>query len=96
MATLTIQQHAPSLTEVLDLPHDTLDQLMAAAYLLHSGGHYLHAEMVCRGMLAAEPRYWYAAALLAATQERRARNARPRVAARRPASHPRKRMKGTP
>ena len=72
--------HSPnkvSTPEVFRLPQDTLDQFMATAYLLHSDGHYSHAEMVCRGILAAEPRYGYAAALLRATLAKRTDRARP-------------------
>jgi hypothetical protein len=69
---------AASRAQRLAVPHDTLDQLMATAYLLHRDGHYVHAEVLCRGMLAAAPRYWYAAALLAATVEKRKLARRPR------------------
>jgi hypothetical protein len=76
MPNLADRRSSSAAPEIFHVPQDTLDQLMAAAYLLHSDGHYLHAEMVCRGMLAAEPDYWYAAALLQATLEKRAHGVR--------------------
>jgi hypothetical protein len=92
LTTMPHAAHSPnkvSTPEVFRLPQDTLDQFMATAYLLHSDGHYLHAELVCRGILAAEPRYWYAAALLQATLEKRAHRARP---GRRPPHKPSRRV----
>ena len=79
---LKTRSHFTPAATLLAVSHATLDQLMATAYLLHRDGHCFQAEVICRGMLAAEPRYWYAAALLAATLEkRRTLMRRPRVRA---------------
>ncbi len=52
---------------VLGIPTETLDQGMAIAYLLYRAGRYDDTETLCRGLLAADHRYWWAYSLYAAT-----------------------------
>lgn len=51
---------------LLAMPQAYLDQAMALAYQLYQSGSYGEAEVMCRGLLAADHRYWWAYSLHAA------------------------------
>jgi tetratricopeptide (TPR) repeat protein len=61
------------LRDLLAMPDAYLDQAMAQAFQLFSARRYDEAEIMCRGILAADPKYWYAYALHAMTLVRRGR-----------------------
>ena len=52
------------------IPPDVLDQFMATAYQLYTAGRYAAAEVICRGLIAADPTYWYPYSLHAAALQR--------------------------
>jgi predicted Zn-dependent protease len=54
------------LRTLLGMPQAYLDQAMALAYRLYQSGSYADAEVMCRGLLAADHRYWWAYSLHAA------------------------------
>jgi tetratricopeptide (TPR) repeat protein len=51
---------------LLGIPNEYLDRAMGVAYQLYCGGRYADAEIMCRGLLAADHRYWWAYSLHAA------------------------------
>ncbi len=51
---------------LLAMPQAYLDEAMALAYQLYQAGSYTEAEVMCRGLLAADHRYWWAYSLHAA------------------------------
>ena len=57
--------HAP-LREIFAIPPELLDQAMGVAYQCYRGGRYDDAETLCKGLIAADHRYWYAYSLYAA------------------------------
>lgn len=59
------------LRDLLAMPDAYLDQAMAQAFQLFGARRYDDAEILCRGILAADPKYWYAYALHAMTLVRR-------------------------
>ena len=50
---------------ILGIPPEVLDQAMAVAYQCYRAGRYADAEILCRGLLAADHRYWWAYSLYA-------------------------------
>ena len=48
------------------IPPEVLDQAMAQAFSLFQAGDYARAEILCRGLLAADHTYWWAYSLYAA------------------------------
>ncbi len=55
-----------SLRSLLRMPQAYLDQAMALAYRLYQTESYSEAEVMCRGLLAADHSYWWAYSLHAA------------------------------
>ncbi len=55
---------------ILQIPAEVLDQAMAKAYALYRAGHLEQAEILCKGLLAADHRYWWAYSLYAATLQK--------------------------
>ncbi len=55
-----------TMRELFDLPARFLDQAMAVAYQCYQTGRYQEAEVLCKGLLAADHRYWWAYSLYAA------------------------------
>lgn len=64
---------ATPLKAVLGIPEDALDQAMGMAFQLYKAGRYAEAEIVCRGLLASDHRYWWPHSLLAAVLRRTGR-----------------------
>ena len=64
---------ATPMRALLGIPTEVLDQFMAIAFQLYKDGRYPQAEIVCRGLLAADHRYWYPYSLYAATLQKMGR-----------------------
>jgi tetratricopeptide (TPR) repeat protein len=47
-----------------------LDTVMALAYQLYQAGRYAETEVLCRGLVAADHKYWWSYSLYAATLRR--------------------------
>lgn len=56
--------------KILRIPAEVLDQAMANAYALFRADHLDQAEILCKGLLAADHRYWWAYSLYAATLQK--------------------------
>ena len=56
-----------TMRSIFRIPEDVLDALMATAYQLYQAGRYLEVEVMCRGLLAADHKYWWSYSLYAAT-----------------------------
>ena len=55
---------------LLGIPDQALDAVMALAYQLYQAGRYQEAEVLCRGLIAADQTYWWSYSLFAATLRR--------------------------
>jgi len=55
-----------TLKDILRIPPEALDYVMAKAYQLHLAGHHPQVEVLCRGLIAADHRYWWSYSLYAA------------------------------
>ena len=62
-----------TMQSILDLDQGALDQVMATAYLLYQSGRYAEVDVLCRGLIAADHRYWWSYSLHAATLRRMGR-----------------------
>lgn len=58
------------LKTVFHIPEDALDAVMATAYQLYQVGRYPEVEILCRGLIAADHKYWWSYSLYAATLRR--------------------------
>jgi predicted Zn-dependent protease len=58
---------------LLGLPEDALDAVRTAAYHLYQAGRLAEVEVLCRGLIAADPTSWWSYTLYAATLRRAAR-----------------------
>ena len=56
-----------TMRSIFRIPEDVLDALKATAYQLYQAGRYLEVEVMCRGLLAADHKYWWSYSLYAAT-----------------------------
>jgi predicted Zn-dependent protease len=59
-----------TMREIFGIPEEALDAVMATAYQLYQAGRYLEVEVLCRGLIAADHRYWWSYSLYAATLRR--------------------------
>ena len=59
-----------TMQSILDLDQGALDQVMATAYLLYQSGRYAEVDVLCRGLIAADHRYWWSYTLHAAALRR--------------------------
>ena len=55
---------------IFGIPDEALDAIMALAYQLYQVGRYPEAEVLCRGLVAADHKYWWSYSLYAATLRR--------------------------
>jgi tetratricopeptide (TPR) repeat protein len=62
-----------TLRDIFGIPEDALDAVMATAYQLYQAGRYLEVEVLCRGLIAADHRYWWSYSLYAAALRRMGR-----------------------
>ena len=59
-----------TMKDLLGIPDEALDQVMATAYQLYQGGYYDQAATLCRGLIAADHTYWWSYSLHAAVLRR--------------------------
>ena len=55
---------------LLGIPDEALDAVMAVAYQLYQAGRYPEVDVLCRGLVAADHKYWWSYSLHAATLRR--------------------------
>ena len=65
----------PPLRELLNVPEEILDHAMAMAYQLYRSGRLAEAEVLCRGLIACDHRYWWPYSLYASVLRRLGRMA---------------------
>jgi tetratricopeptide (TPR) repeat protein len=51
---------------LLGIPDEALDAIMAVAYQLYQTGRYPEVDVLCRGLIAADHKYWWSYSLHAA------------------------------
>jgi len=59
-----------TMKSIFGIPDQALDAIMALAYQLYQVGRYADAEVLCRGLIAADHKYWWSYSLYAATLRR--------------------------
>jgi len=59
-----------TMRSIFGIPEEALDAVMATAYQLYQAGRYPEVEVLCRGLIAADHKYWWSYALYAATLRR--------------------------
>jgi tetratricopeptide (TPR) repeat protein len=59
-----------TMKSLLGIPDEALDAVMAIAYQLYQAGRYPEVDVLCRGLVAADHRYWWSYSLHAATLRR--------------------------
>ena len=59
-----------TMKSIFGISDGALDTVMALAYQLYQVGRYAEAEVLCRGLLAADHKYWWSYSLYAATLRR--------------------------
>ena len=56
-----------TMRSIFGIPEEALDAVMATAYQLYQAGRYPEVETLCRGLIAADHKYWWSYSLYAAT-----------------------------
>jgi predicted Zn-dependent protease len=59
-----------TMKSIFGITDEALDAVMALAYQLYQVGRYADAEVLCRGLVAADHKYWWSYSLYAATLRR--------------------------
>jgi tetratricopeptide (TPR) repeat protein len=59
-----------TMKSIFGITDEALDAVMALAYQLYQVGRYAEAEVLCRGLVAADHKYWWSYSLYAATLRR--------------------------
>jgi tetratricopeptide (TPR) repeat protein len=59
-----------TMKSIFGISDAALDAVMALAYQLYQVGRYGEAEVLCRGLIAADHQYWWSYSLYAATLRR--------------------------
>ncbi len=59
-----------TMKSLFGIPDEALDSIMALAYQLYQVGRYADVEVLCRGLIAADHKYWWSYSLYAATLRR--------------------------
>ena len=59
-----------TMKSIFGIPDEALDAIMALAYQLYQVGRYSEVEVLCRGLIAADHKYWWSYSLYAATLRR--------------------------
>ena len=59
-----------TMKSIFGITDQALDAVMALAYQLYQVGRYPDAEVLCRGLIAADHKYWWSYSLYAATLRR--------------------------
>ena len=55
-----------TMRDIFGIPEEALDAVMATAYQLYQAGRYPEVETLCRGLIAADHKYWWSYSLYAA------------------------------
>jgi tetratricopeptide (TPR) repeat protein len=58
---------------IFGIPDEALDTVMAVAFQLYQAERYLETEVLCRGLIAADHKYWWSYSLYAAALRRMGR-----------------------
>ena len=56
-----------TMRSIFGIPEEALDAVMATAYHLYQAGRYPEVEVLCRGLVASDHKYWWSYSLYAAT-----------------------------
>jgi predicted Zn-dependent protease len=59
-----------TMRDIFGIPEEALDAVMATAYQLYQVGRFPEVEVLCRGLIAADHKYWWSYSLYAATLRR--------------------------
>jgi tetratricopeptide (TPR) repeat protein len=59
-----------TLQSIFGIPEEALDAVMAIAYQLYQAGRHAEVEVLCRGLVAADHKYWWSYSLYAAALRR--------------------------
>jgi predicted Zn-dependent protease len=59
-----------TMRSIFGIPEEALDAVMATAYQLYQAGRYPEVEVLCRGLIAADHKYWWSYSLYASTLRR--------------------------
>ena len=59
-----------TMRDIFGIPEEALDAVMAMAYQLYQAGRLPEVEVLCRGLIAADHKYWWSYSLYAATLRR--------------------------
>jgi hypothetical protein len=59
-----------TMRSIFGIPEEALDAVMATAYQLYQAGRHPEVEILCRGLIAADHKYWWSYSLYAATLRR--------------------------
>ncbi len=59
-----------TMKSIFGISDAALDTVMALAYQLYQVGRYAETEVLCRGLIAADHKYWWSYSLYAATLRR--------------------------
>ena len=59
-----------TMRSIFGIPEEALDAVMATAYQLYQAGRYPEVGVLCRGLIAADHKYWWSYSLYAATLRR--------------------------
>jgi hypothetical protein len=59
-----------TMRSIFGIPEEALDAVMATAYQLYQSGRHPEVEILCRGLIAADHKYWWSYSLYAATLRR--------------------------
>jgi tetratricopeptide (TPR) repeat protein len=59
-----------TMKSIFGISDEALDAVMALAYQLYQVGRYAETDVLCRGLIAADHRYWWSYSLYAATLRR--------------------------
>jgi len=56
-----------TMRDIFGIPEEALDTVMATAYQLYQAARFPEVEVLCRGLIAADHKYWWSYSLYAAT-----------------------------
>ena len=59
-----------TMRDIFGIPEEALDAVMATAYQLYQAARFPEVEVLCRGLIAADHKYWWSYSLYAATLRR--------------------------
>jgi tetratricopeptide (TPR) repeat protein len=59
-----------TMRDLLQIPDEALDHVMATAYQLYQVGRHQEVEILCKGLIAADHKYWWSYSLYAAALRR--------------------------